>query len=159
MSKTKWALVAVVVIFIASQAVRPDMTPPPVHPSHTLQTRVAVPPEVDSILRRSCYDCHSSETRWPWYSQITPVSWFLADHVKEGRHELSFSEFATYPPKKAAKKLEELCEQAKKKEMPLKVYLPLHPDAKLTDADRQTLCDWAKGERAKMGVAGTNPRN
>lgn len=137
-------LLVLVLALLAAQFVRPDLTNPPIDPAHELRA----PAPVQSILDRSCIDCHSHRTRYPWYSRISPVSWWLQDHVTEGRGELNLSEFGTYSPKKAAHKLEEVCEMVEKKEMPLKSYLPLHPSAKLSDADRQTLCAWSKQERA-----------
>jgi heme-binding protein len=140
MSRTKWILLILAIVFVVIQAVRPNLANPPVDPQQAIQN---VPPNVQSILRRSCYDCHSSETRWPWYSQVAPVSWLLKHDVDEGRQELSFSEFATYSPKKAARKMKAICDEVKGGDMPLWQYRPLHPDAKLSDADKQTLCAWA----------------
>ncbi|HET7434861.1 MAG TPA: heme-binding domain-containing protein [Thermoanaerobaculia bacterium] len=143
----KWLkriLLALVIIFALMQFVRPQLTNPPVDPARKL----VAPPQVQTILDRSCRDCHSNETAWPWYSQVAPISWWLADHVKDGRRELNLSEFRSYSARKSNKKLEEICEQVKEAEMPLKSYLPLHPSAKLSDADRQTLCAWTDGLRA-----------
>ncbi len=139
-------LLVLVVVFVAAQFVRPDFTNPPVDPRHELRA----PAHVQSILDRSCIDCHSNRTRYPWYSQITPVSWWLQDHIKEGREEMNVSEFGTYSPKKAAHKMEEVCEMIEKGEMPLREYVWGHPSAKLSDTDRQTLCAWSKAERARI---------
>ena len=145
----KWIqriLLALAVIFLLAQFVRPARSNPPVDETKALQA----PPHVQSILDRSCADCHSHRTTWPWYSNITPVSWWLVDHVKEARHELSLSEFGTYEPKKAAHKMEEVCEMIEKGEMPLREYLWLHPSARLSEADKRTLCEWAKGEEHRI---------
>jgi heme-binding protein len=144
MSRMKWILLIIVIVFVVIQVVRPNLTNPPVDPQHRIQN---VPPDVQAILRRSCYDCHSSETRWPWYSQVVPVSWLLKHDVDEGRQELSFSEFATYSPKKSARTMKAICDEVKSGDMPLWQYRPLHPDAKLSDADRQALCAWAAAHR------------
>ncbi|MDQ3282142.1 MAG: heme-binding domain-containing protein, partial [Acidobacteriota bacterium] len=130
-------LIVLAIAFIAIQFVRPARSNPPVNASAVLQP----PPEVQAILKRSCYDCHSSETRWPWYSNIAPVSWWLKDHVDEGRKELSFSLWNTYSQKRRSRKLEEICDQVTQGEMPPKNYLVLHSDAKISDADRRTLYD------------------
>jgi hypothetical protein len=150
MKVLKWMLVVLAIIFLAAQMVRPSRTNPPVDESRTLQASVHVTPEVDAILERSCNDCHSNKTRWPWYSEINPVSWWLVNHVNEGRRKLSFSDWGTYPPKRAANKLKEICEQVESGEMPIKSYLPLHPAAKLSDADKQVLCNWANQERTRL---------
>lgn len=145
----KWlkrVLIALVVLFALAQFIRPDLTNPPVDEANVLHA----PANVQPILDRSCADCHSNRTTWPWYSQTAPVSWWLADHVKEARRELNFSEFESYSAKKKAKKFEEICEQVKEGEMPLKVYLPLHPSAKLSAGDRQTLCTWAEQEQMRL---------
>jgi len=152
----KWLkriLLALLVLFVVAQLIRPSMANPPVDETKTLYAVEPVPPEVKTILDRSCVDCHSNRTSWPWYSRITPVSWWLADHVKDGRKELNFDEWGGYTPRRAARKLEETCDQVKKNEMPLKAYLPLHPDAKLSDADRAALCRWSGAFRARIIAA------
>jgi len=153
MSKTLWVLVIVVVLLVVAQVVRPDMTLPNSDPAHSIERAVPVSPEVDAILKRSCYDCHSSKTRWPWYAKVAPSSWLLARDVREARKELSFSEFATYTPRKQYRKLEEACDQVKEGDMPLWFYLPLHPAAKLSDADKQALCAWTQQTRAQIVAA------
>ena len=139
-------LLVLVVVFVAAQFVRPAFTNPPIDPTHELRA----PASVQAVLDRSCIDCHSNRTRYPWYSQISPVSWWLQDHIKEGRGELNVSEFGTYSPKKAAHKMEEVCEQVESGEMPLPSYLWMHPSAKLSAADKQTLCGWAKSEQRRI---------
>jgi hypothetical protein len=152
----KWpkiVLLILVVAFVGMQAVRPARTNPPIDEGKVL----AAPPQVKAILDRSCADCHSSRTVWPWYSNVAPVSWLLVDHVNEGRHELSFSEFGGYTDRKKSHKLQEICEQVEKGEMPLKQYVVLHPDARLSEADKQTLCSWSEGER-RLFSGGAAPR-
>lgn len=103
-------------------------------------------PEVKSILKRACYDCHSNETVWPWYSRIAPVSWLLLWDVKEGREELNFSTWNRYGAKEQSKKIHESWEEVEEGEMPLWFYLPLHPEAALSDTDRAALREWAKAQ-------------
>jgi hypothetical protein len=146
----KWAAVVFAVIFASIQFVRPAMTNPPIDETKTIQAKVNLPPDVEAILARSCNDCHSNKTNWVWYSNISPVSWRMADHVNDGRRNLSFSEFGTYTSKKAGRKLEEICDQVKSGEMPVWDYLIMHPTAKLNDADKQILCDWAGREQEKL---------
>lgn len=151
----KWALVVLVVLFVAAQFYRPTLSTPPPDESKSMRANTQMTPEVASILDRSCNDCHSSKTQWPWYSQVAPVSWYLKNHVDEGRTQLSMSDWGTYPQKKAVRKLGEMCEQVEKGDMPLKSYLLLHPAAKLSDADRKTLCDWTNKESARLQAAQT----
>jgi hypothetical protein len=140
----KWKKIFLALLFICVmiQFIRPDMAPVPVDPKQTIEAVLKVPPDIDATLHRACYDCHSNETRWPWYSQISPVSWWLKGHVNDARHALNFSEFAALPKKKQLKRLGDACDQVKSGDMPLKVYLPMHPAAHLTDADRGALCTW-----------------
>lgn len=146
----KWVLIVLVVLFAAAQFYRPNLSAQPPDESKSMKANTQMPPEVASILERSCNDCHSSKTQWPWYAQVAPVSWYLKNHVDEGRRELSMSEWGTYPQKKAVRKLGAMCEQVEKGEMPLKSYLLLHPSAKLSDADRKTLCDWTGKEADRL---------
>jgi heme-binding protein len=143
----KWVLLVLAVAFVAIQFVRPSLGNPPVDEAKTIDATAAVPADVHAMLERSCYDCHSNKSAWPWYSRVAPVSWLIAKDVRQGRKELNFSEWGTYKPRRKSHKLEELCEQVNEKKMPLKVYLPLHPRAKLSDADRTRLCEWANALR------------
>lgn len=109
---------------------------------------IVTPVEVREVLETSCYDCHSNLTRWPWYSRVAPVSWLIGRDVTEGRDELNFSEWGDYSARRQNHKLEEVEEKVTEKEMPLKLYLPLHPDARLTEAEAETLIEWSRAERA-----------
>ena len=95
------------------------------------------------MLKRACYDCHSHETIWPGYSRVAPVSWLLAWDVSEGREELNFSTWNRYSQKKRNKIIKEIWEEVEEKEMPPWFYLPLHPEARLSDHDRAVLQAWA----------------
>lgn len=138
----KYVFLALLVIAVVIQFIRPDMSPVPIDPKLTIEAVTPVPPHVDALLHNSCYDCHSNESRWPWYSQISPLSWWLKSHVNDARDKLNFSEFAKLPKKEQLKKLGDACDEVKKGDMPLKVYVPMHPAAKLSDAGRSELCTW-----------------
>ena len=146
----KIVVIVLVVAFIVAQFVRPDQSNPPVNTAETLEASTAVPANVEEILQRSCADCHTNTTSYPWYSQISPASWYLQNHINEGRHELNLSVWNTYAAKKKSKKLEELCEQVEQGEMPLPSYLLIHRDAALREGDARILCDWANETRAAM---------
>ena len=146
----KWTAIVLALLFVGIQFVRPTRINPPINESETIQAKLNVPPEIDSILARSCNDCHSNRTDWVWYSNVAPASWFMAYHVEEGRIELNFSEWGKLSPGRASRKLEEVCEQVNAGEMPIWNYVLLHPSAHLTDADKKALCDWAKREREKI---------
>jgi Haem-binding domain len=106
-----------------------------------------VPDDVQLILQTSCYDCHSNNTKYPWYSKIQPVAWWLNDHVVEGKKEINFSEFASYRIGRKYKKLEEIIEQVKEDEMPLESYTIIHRDAILNKEQKQTITNWASAIR------------
>ncbi|MEO8380261.1 MAG: heme-binding domain-containing protein [Acidobacteriota bacterium] len=148
----KWInglFVALGVLFLLSQFLRPELSNRPVDPKRQLHA----PANVQAILDRSCADCHSSQTHWPWYANVSPLSWWLADHVKAGRSEINFSNFPTTPANRAAHKMEEVCEQVEKGEMPIREYLWMHRSAGLSAADKQTICTWAKGEQTRLLAA------
>lgn len=146
----KWAAVLAAVVFIGAQFVRPEKANSPVDESRTLRARARLTPEAEAILARSCNDCHTNETRWPWYAQVAPASWFLADHVRAGRRELNFSDWASYDEEEADILLQNICREVRAGAMPLPSYLIIHRDAKLSPTDVQTLCDWSKAERARL---------
>ena len=147
----KGVALALAILFAGAQVIRPAKTNPELAEKNALASRLHVPSHVEAMLKRACYDCHSHSTQWPWYSSVAPVSWFVIDHVNEGRGHLNFSEWAKYDAKKAAHKLEEICEMVQAGEMPLKSYLPLHPNARLSTEDVRALCDWANEERTRVG--------
>ena len=140
--------------FVVIQFIRPDLTNPPVNQAETLEASTGVPENVRRILSRSCADCHTHATNFPWYSRIQPSAWFLADHLREGRRELNFSVWNTYPPDRRRRKLDEICEQARSREMPLPSYLWIHRDAQLSDSEIEVLCGWTEREIPK--ILGTN---
>lgn len=148
----KWLVVLLVVAFIGIQFVRPARTNPAVDQTQAMHTRLQVTPQVAAILDRSCQDCHSNSTRWPWYSNVAPASWFLVDHVKEGRQHMNFSEWGKLDKRRADKKLEEMCEQVSDKLMPIDSYTWIHRSAKLSADDIKTLCDWTEAERKRLAA-------
>lgn len=149
----KWTAIVLVVIFIGIQFIRPALTNPPVDESQTIVARTQMTPEVSSILDRSCRDCHSNKTVWPWYTKLAPVSWWLADHVNEGRQDLNMSEWGKLPKDRQDRKLRQMCDEIQDGMMPLSSYLPMHPTAKLSDQDKKTLCDWTDKERERLAQA------
>ncbi len=118
--------------------------------TYDIATMYEVPDEVDEILRVSCNDCHSNKTKYPWYAEIQPVGWWLNDHVEDGKRHLNFSELTKRPIAIQNHKFEETVEMVEEKEMPLEsyTYFGLHPEANLTDAQRQVLIKWAKEQMA-----------
>jgi len=142
----KKILVVLLVAFIMIQFFPIDKTNKPVNPGMDFLKIKKTSPEISKLISNSCYDCHSDETKYPWYSSISPVSWWLINHVDEGRKHLNFSIFATYEPKRQIHKMEECVEMLEKHEMPLESYYLGHQDAKITDAERQELIQYFKRE-------------
>lgn len=123
----------------AAQLVPVDRSNPPV------RSEVQAPDEVMAVVRRACYDCHSNETRWPWYSRVAPVSWVLAHHVHEGRGELNFSEWPLYDFEQQDHAFHDIDKQITKGKMPLWSYTIIHRNARLAPEDRDVLLRWARG--------------
>jgi hypothetical protein len=138
------ALVALVVAVVI-QFVPVKRTNPPV------EADFDGPPKVAAVLETSCYDCHSNETRWPWYGRVAPVSWLVAHDVEEAREHLNFSSWGSYDLRQQEKLAEEIWEEVEEGEMPLRKYLLAHPEARLSESARQTLREWSNG------VAGHGP--
>lgn len=115
---------------------------------YSITKKYDVPENVAAILKVACNDCHSNHTDYPWYSKIQPVAWWLADHVKEGKRELNFSNFITRPVAVQNKKFDEIAKEVEEKEMPLASYtnFGLHSEAKLSDEQRKIIVNWAHAQ-------------
>jgi hypothetical protein len=142
----RWVLVVLAVAFIAVQFYRPPTNSAPETADDFL--RVYRPPEhVDAVLRAACYDCHSNQTRYPWYAHVMPVGWWLKDHIDDAKREVNFSEFGSYRVRRKFRKLEEMIEQVQKGEMPLASYRLIHTDAELTPAQKEEFVAWVGSVR------------
>ena len=111
---------------------------------------VHIPATVMKILKKSCFDCHSNQTRYPWYAEINPVGWWLNHHVNEAKDELNFSEFVTYDSTKKQKKLDEIAGEVQEHKMPLKSYTFLHQETKLNNEQVSTLVSWTKAAAKQL---------
>lgn len=140
----KKILIIIIVAFILIQFFPIDKSNPVATPQMDFLTIKKTPEKTASLIRNACYDCHSNESKYPWYANIQPVGWFLQDHIQEGKKELNFSTFATYEKKRQAKKMKEATEMIEKGEMPLDSYIILHPEAKLSAADKKEMIDYFK---------------
>ena len=132
---TGWGALA---LFLAIQLMPVERSNPPV------EADLVAPKEVEAVLRTACYDCHSSETRWPWYSYVAPVSWIIADDVKKARREMTFSEWGVLGPREQLELRQEVWEEIEKGKMPLKKYVILHPSARLDEEQKRLLRDWCQ---------------
>jgi hypothetical protein len=109
-----------------------------------------VPADVQKILRRACYDCHSNATVYPWYAEIQPFGWWLTTHVNDGKRHLNFSEFGTYTLKRSVSKLEQISDEVSQHAMPLPSYTWVHSEARLTTTEIKQLTDWADALRDEI---------
>jgi hypothetical protein len=141
------ALLVLAAALVLAQLVPVDRTNP------TGGGEVPAPPEIRTILKRACYDCHSNETVWPWYGHVAPFSWLMQRDVREGRREVNFSTFTQSTVKRRQRKWMEIPEQVEKGEMPPWFYAAVHPEARLSDADRAALVKWAQEGGRREGTA------
>jgi Haem-binding domain len=138
----KKVLLIILILIIAAQFIQPPHNSGVAAAETDITHVVQVPDTVLALLKHSCYDCHSNHTDYPWYSKITPVNWWLNNHVNEGKAHLNFSTFSTYEPKKMDKKLDESAELIEKGAMPIHSYTWIHKTAVLNEAQRKLLVDW-----------------
>jgi hypothetical protein len=155
MKKTlKLLALVIIALVILIQLYRPERYTTEEITSDHITNVINVPENVQSILKRSCYDCHSNQTRWPWYSGVAPVSWFVISDVSRGRSKMNFSEWSKYSKTKQGIKLDNICDEITEGDMPLKQYLYIHKDAVLSKEDKDILCRWAKEESKKLEDSG-----
>ncbi len=150
MNRIKKILLVLLIAFIAIQFVRPVRnTNGQVLPTG-ISKAVSVPGNVHAILQTACYDCHSNNTTYPWYNYVQPVAWILANHIKNGKKELNFSEFGSYPKRKQQSKLKAIADQVKDGDMPLYSYTLIHKNARLTKKENSVIINWAQNEKDSL---------
>lgn len=149
----RWILAGAGGLFGAALLVNPTLPEMAAAPGGDVAFTNAPPAEIAATLRTACYDCHSSETQWPWYSRVAPMSWWLVEHVNEGRRELNFSDWPHDDARRAAKKWRSIANEVGSGAMPLPSYTWNHPEARLTEAQRDTLVTWARGEADRLTQA------
>jgi hypothetical protein len=134
-----------IVVLALIQLIQPSRTNPQAVPSKALEAHEQVPADVQAILKRSCYDCHSNSTVWPWYSHVAPVSWYLAHHVNGGRRHVNFQDWeAQENPKEAHEHLGLTCKLVREGDMPPADYRLIHEGTRLSPSDVNTVCAWTK---------------
>jgi Haem-binding domain len=138
------ALLGVGLLVLAGiQVFGPARTNPPSSPGNALSAKVPIPDHVQKVLSRSCADCHSHETHWPWYSYVAPVSWGVVGDVNNGRDHMNMSDWR-YAPEEGAELIDGMCKQVRRRRMPLTAYTWMHRDAKLSDEEIKQVCAWTK---------------
>jgi len=146
-TRLKQALIVLAVVFAAAQLIRPERANPTIDQSRTIQAHVRTPSGLVAVLDRSCGDCHSNATVWPWYTHVAPTSWLMAYAVKKGRTAVNFSEWATYSPDQRRMLLAASCKDASDGKMP-GVYAWLRQDTRLSAQDVETICAAARQPEA-----------
>ena len=146
------------ILLIAAQFIQPSLNQGSSSGAQDITKMVSVPENVMQVLKRSCYDCHSDHSTYPWYDRISPISWWVADHINDGKRELNFTQFKQNTTKRQLHKMEEIRETVEKGDMPLKSYLVMHGDAKLTDHEKNILVEWSRKaeEEIRLRPAVTN---
>lgn len=142
---------ALAVLLVLAQFIRPDRNESDDR-TYDISTKYTVPDDVNHVLQVACNDCHSNKTVYPWYANVQPVALWLDNHITDGKRHLNFSEFTKRPIAVQNHKLEEIVEMVEEKEMPMKdyTYLGMHPEANLTDAQRELIINWAKEQMAML---------
>lgn len=138
------------VLLAAAQFVRPAKNLSTGLGPNDITRQHAVPAQVLGVLEKACYDCHSNHTRYPWYAEVQPVRWWLDSHIKDGKRHLNFSEFGTYAAKRAGKKLDEIVDEVELRHMPLRSYVWMHAEARLTPEEIKLLAGWAESLRTEI---------
>lgn len=137
-----WLSVIVVAVVLAIQFIPVERNVSTVPAGESFERTEKVPANVAAILKVSCYDCHSNNTRYPWYSELQPAAWFMARHIKKGKEELNFDEFNNYSKRRKKAKIKSIISQIEKDEMPLKSYRLMHGGSNLSTKDKKELLDF-----------------
>ena len=143
MSRMKKIGLAVLIVLIGIQFIQPARNENGQALHTDISKTVFIPGNVKSLLQTACNDCHSNNTNYPWYANIQPMGWLLANHIKDGKAELNFSEFGSYSQRRQQSKLKSIASQVKDDEMPLASYAFLHKNARLTKEQKALIIDWA----------------
>jgi hypothetical protein len=150
----KVVLVILVIGFVAAKFVRPARTNPQFTPAQAMETIVNVPPDIHATLTRACADCHSDETHWPWYSRVAPASWFVINHVDQGRRRINFSTWVRpgHEPVDSMDRLKAMCREVQEGNMPLSSYTWIHRNAPLSADDVNRICQWSQEEQQRLSA-------
>lgn len=144
------ALFIVLGLLIVAQLIPIDRSVPETAPEADFLNVVQAPMEMATLIKEACYDCHAYATEYPWYARVAPVSFWIQHHVDEGREHLNFNTWSSYEPERAAHKLEECWEEVEEGHMPMPSFTWLHPEARLTEAQRGALAQWFQQQYRAM---------
>ncbi|TYB77402.1 cytochrome C [Bizionia gelidisalsuginis] len=153
MKLLKKILVALFILFIVAQFFRPEKNDGNLESVNAFLAETNPPENVKAILKESCFDCHTSASRYPWYNAITPVNYWLAEHINDGKKHLDLSNWEGNSVKRKDHKFEEIIEMVEQKEMPLPSYIWTHSEAQLSESQIQAVIDWANQVRLGYALA------
>lgn len=142
-SIVKKVFIGLLIVLVIIQFIHPAKNADTTTTPQDITVLYPMPDSVHEVLLKACYDCHSNNTKYPWYNNIQPMAWWLNYHINNGKKELNFSEFGKRPLVKQAKKLKKLAKEIKEEDMPLDSYTWIHKDAVLTDAEKAMVINWA----------------
>ncbi|MDQ6812591.1 MAG: heme-binding domain-containing protein [Bacteroidota bacterium] len=152
MNWKKKVLVAIGVVFVIIQSIQPARNKSGQVLPADITKIVNVPGNVLNIFQKACYDCHSDNTRYPWYMSVQPLGWMMASHIKEGKANLNFSEFGTYSNRKQANKLRSISKSIEEGSMPISSYTLMHADAKLSKENKELIANWVTKTRDSLSA-------
>ncbi len=150
MKRVRWILIGLAVVFAGAQFFRPEKNASTGQSPAAIQLHYAVPQNIDALFRRSCNDCHTNNTVYPWYAEFQPVGWWLGKHIRDGKRGLNFDEFASYRLMKQYHRFNDIIEQVQNDEMPLPSYLIAHRNSRLSREEKQDLIRWCTAMRDSM---------
>ncbi len=148
--KLKLVGIGLIAVLIVLQFFQPELNSAPIDPELDMLELLAPPEPVADLIRDACYDCHSNQTNYPWYNRISPVSLYLYKHIKKGKTELNFSEYDLLDKADKVGTFADFCDVVDAGSMPLQSYMLIHKDARLTQEERETLCNWTEKEALKV---------
>jgi hypothetical protein len=155
----KQILYALGISLLIIQFIRPDKNNSSGPFKNDIQNQFPMNTQVSASFQRACYDCHSNQSKYPWYYNIQPVAWWLQHHIDEGKSELNFNEFSTYNPKKQDHKLEEIAEAITDGWMPLKSYKLVHKESNLNDEEKKAIIAWINESRSSLNISNHEEEN
>ena len=146
----KLAGLSLIAVLVVLQFFQPERNNTPIDPEQDMLEVLAPPPPLADLVRNACYDCHSNQTVYPWYSRISPVSWYLNKHIRKGKEDLNCSDYGLLDKADKIGALADICDVLDAGTMPMQSYLMIHKDARLTQEERETLCLWTEKEALKV---------
>lgn len=149
----KWTGLLLLLALVLIQFFRPDRNISKRDFSNVITKQLFMPPEVQVLLQNACYDCHSNNTRYPWYVNVQPVAWLLSHHIRDGKKELNFDEFLSYSGRRQLSKLKSIAGSVKDESMPLSSYTLMHREARFSENEKELIIDWALQTKDSLEAA------